>query len=1498
VDWPWIYECNFVLLEKKRSKIRKILLRSLLLLVFLMSVLAVLTRNRWVQTRISQYFADEISQSLGVEVSIQGVEVDFLRNFHFEGFLMKDLHLDTMIYGRTLDFRISDWNMAENEFKVNHLDAFGLLFRMGNYDGEEKFNYEYVFLEDSSQANVPLKLTIDDVSLHQCEYVFFSGTNAHEFNKNGEFNPSYLSYKQVDASVSGFNLNDQGIVFMEVNDLATLDRSGQKIDKISTQLTIDGPNLEFQSLEILTGQTKIIGSLGIKELPGSKGTYFDKFNYQLRLIKSNISLSDIGYYAPYLKTHQANFKVTADVFGPLSNLSSTNVRAVSDQGSNLTFDYKCKGIPEVSNMEHWVTFKSSRFSSQDISRFFKQESWVDELKPVGSVYLDGESYIPYNGFQHQGTLRTDAGSFIGKHDINYGHLDSTLPYSFDGQIGNVVLQPWVDSKLIADEISGRVNIETDLFHILEHAKFNAENASFQLNGQMVANNRMEAEILSGAWKLNWDVNHEYLGLKLNGFGHDLFTENQELEFDGDLKRLDLRSFGLDSINSRYSGEFELRFTGNDIDNIRGNLGVHFARFIRGNTEFQLQHQIITRPDDDLIGFKGDWLDGTITGPLKISNTKKWLQQVAHSMAPERFEELTDVLTDSVYLDLHLPQTAWIEEFLMPGLYLGPLAIRGHYFARNNTTDMQIGPLSLEYGKMYMEKAVFNLKKPRKNGFLRSSFSSNYVLIENTLYDTLSLSAEVYNGGFQIATNLHDKSNRYSFQLKGNGSIQKKTANLYFTETELKIYDQIWQLDRLARVNFKPNSIQIQNFLLADSTHFVQIEGKISDYDSDTLHLDFGNITPRVLTPFFAFHTFDSFGFSSYGNLDFCALTDEPQFFGDLKINGLTYQNQSFGSVEASLSQTRELGKVNFNSTVRSGPMDQTRFNGAVQFKRGIAPQLAITGSIPYGSRLNVLGPFLEGVISIDSLARFGADMRITGSAYKPVVKGLLQTNKFGVGIDYLGTTYRTGGNFKITETGLYTMRPLKFTDPSTGRSAWMKLGVSHDNFSDFALDLYLDSIKNMRVLKTTEQMNDMFYGDAWADGKAHIYGLFSEIDMDIELKAREKTKVAIQYPDVTENNIVGSVIFKNKRSTQVNLKTQGTKTTNEEEDALGQIALDIEATPDAEVSFVIDKQLGDIISGNGNGSLRLIYGRDESLSLFGRYIIDKGDYTFSLPGINLLKKINLKRGGDIRWDGDPFNAVVNLSGSFEKKISPSTLMISTGNTGASYPATRFVSVLNMEGNLFSPQISFDLQAPDLNSTTGASASEVNSVLQRIRSNRDETTRQSIALLLFGNFLPPSFAGAAAPSAGTFSSAGFAGNSISTLASNVVNDLFSKYGIPTRIQVNIDDVRNSTGTSNTQLFVNSEWFLSDRLRLDLNYDPTVAVLVNSVAVPLNFNLEYKTSDENWRLKAFSRSNNLILEQNTGTTTNGVSGNTLGTGVLYRREFDTFKRKKDPNNDAQD
>ena len=47
--------------------------------------------------------------------------------------------------------------------------------------------------------------------------------------------------------------------------------------------------------------------------------------------------------------------------------------------------------------------------------------------------------------------------------------------------------------------------------------------------------------------------------------------------------------------------------------------------------------------------------------------------------------------------------------------------------------------------------------------------------------------------------------------------------------------------------------------------------------------------------------------------------------------------------------------------------------------------------------------------------------------------------------------------------------------------------ITHDNFKDFAIDLKLDSIKNMRVLATTESMNNQFYGNANGQTVAHIF---------------------------------------------------------------------------------------------------------------------------------------------------------------------------------------------------------------------------------------------------------------------------------------------------------------------------------------------------------------------------------------------------------------------------
>ncbi len=1443
------------------------------------------------QTQLAQYAVSQIKAQLGVEVEIKAVEIDFLRNFHLEGILMRDLHQDTLLHITVLNVCLSNWNLKDNAYTLTQTELFKPFVRMGQYEGDSLLNYEEIFarLPKDTSNTKPLKLQLNGIQIHQGGFVFFDGEHAQNRSVLGEFNPSYLRYSRINARIDSGTLNYDGSLLFGVDAFEAYDRSGDFISNITGDLRINRANIALSKMYIKTGETELKGRFSIKEDPKRKGSYFDRFVYSLNVKDSRIRLSDLGSYAPYLKRHSLTLDLEAQMQGVLSDFRVQKLLAKTQNGSRLNLTYQMRNLPNLKDFFQTVKFNNSYIAQADVQEMFKVESWRTNLLPLGNVNLNLNCEIPLDRYSQKGNMQSAAGNFNGSFEIDYSQLDSILPFTCTGEVLNLRSSLWGDSSQKFDRISGKIKVQGDRFDSSLNSQFEFQKMSAYINNKFVSDisisgwsdkGDLEAQILAENEKLK-------LGLSLDW--SRFFTPNREINIKGKIAKIDLFGLGFDTVRHQISGDINLKLIGQDIDDYRGSLSIDYARFDRGKTEFQLQHQIITRPDKEMLGFKGDWLDGNITGPLQLSNTALWLKQIANSIAPERFPPVEERLNDSVYIDLTVPQTAWIEEFVVPGLYLGPLRINGHYFANQNTFNLKMGPFSLEYGRVYMEKAQFTMEKPRKNGFVKSQFKTNYILVENTLYDTFGLSVEVANGGFQVSTRLHDKSDRYSFRMKGNGAIHAQTSNLYFQETQLKIWDQVWKLDREARISFNPDNWEINHFFLADADHFLEVSGVVSALDSDTLHVDFGNFTPKVLMPFFPRNSFDSLKFRSNGNIALCAVRGDMQFFGNIGLNKISYMKQDFGSANLAVKQTESEGKVRLEVDLRSGPLSNTRFNGDIAFQKGRDPQLNILGNIPNGSSLDFLKPFLDGVLTISN-GQFGADLRISGSLYKPKMQGLLKTNEFKVGVDYLGTQYKVGGIFKITDEGLFTFRPQKFVDPSTGNFAWLKLAITHDGFKDFAIDLRLDSIKNMRVLSTTESMNNLFYGNAWADGSAHVYGLFSEIDMDIDLTTREKTKVSIQYPEVEQNNVVGSIVFVNKKTGAQ--KNKGSKANERvEPDAIGQISLNITATPQAEVQFVIDKRLGDIIKGYGDGGIRLVYGRDEKLYLYGRYIIDRGEYAFSLPGVNLLKKITVNKGGSIRWDGDPFNAEVDLQGSFEKKISPSTLMVSSSSSGGSYPTTTFVSILSMKGNLFAPIISFDLQAPDLSSITGATGSEINSVLQRIRANKDETMRQSISLLLFGNFLPPALTGASAPTSSSFSSAGFAGNSISTLASSVVNDLFSKYGIPTRIQVNIDDVRNATGNSNTQLFVNSEWFLSERLRLDLNYDPTVAVLVNSVAVPLNFNLEYKTRDENWRLKAFSRSNNLILQQNTATTTNGVSGNTIGTGVLYRREFDTFKRKKE-------
>ena len=709
-------------------------------MVFFSSVLAVLTRNKWVQTQLAQYVATQLQKELGVAVEVKAVEIDFLRNFHLEGVLMRDLHQDTFLYLHTIDFQLGDWNISRNAFNFNKIVLFKPLVKMGYYTSDSLLNYEEIFarLPDDSSASRPLKLNFFGIKIQKGGFVFFDGEKAYTQSIPEEFNPSYLRYNAINAHIDTGIYHYDGSLYFNIKKFNALDRGGFAINELNGPLRIVGSDISMPKLHIETGESIIKGSFSITKDLARKGTYFDRFVYRMNLVNSKIRLLDLGTYAPYLKTHSLSLDVNAQIVGPLSDLRVNTFSATTQNGTRLKMAYQIQGLPNLDRYVQHIQFDQSKIAQTDLQELFQGESWRTALLPFGDVNVKMNCELPGGKYSQNGTIATEAGTFSGLFDVRYDQANPLMPFNCKGSITQLRSQIWSDTAQALDRISGAIEIHGDRFDSALNAQFEFRELSAYFNQKFVDRITIKGNAVNGDVWTDIQAENEMLILGLQVDLSDIYQSNRTLNVKGKIAKIDLFGLGLDTIRHQISGEVNLNLVGKNIDDYRGSLSVDFARFDRGKTEFQLQHQIITRPDKDLLGFKGDWIDGSITGPLQLSNIELWIKQVANSIAPERFPPVRQTINDSVYIDITVPQTAWIEEFVIPGLYLGPLHLSGHYFANQNTFDLQMGPFSLEYGRMYMEKALFTMEKPRKNGFVKTQFKTNYILVENTLYDTFAL----------------------------------------------------------------------------------------------------------------------------------------------------------------------------------------------------------------------------------------------------------------------------------------------------------------------------------------------------------------------------------------------------------------------------------------------------------------------------------------------------------------------------------------------------------------------------------------------------------------------------------------------------------------------------------------------------------------------------------------------------------------------------------------
>ncbi|MEO1434535.1 MAG: translocation/assembly module TamB domain-containing protein, partial [Bacteroidota bacterium] len=536
---------------------------------------------------------------------------------------------------------------------------------------------------------------------------------------------------------------------------------------------------------------------------------------------------------------------------------------------------------------------------------------------------------------------------------------------------------------------------------------------------------------------------------------------------------------------------------------------------------------------------------------------------------------------------------------------------------------------------------------------------------------------------------------------------------------------------------------------------------------------------------------------------------------------------------------------------------------------------------------------------------FDADLRLFGYPEKPNIQGLVEIPELSTKIDYLQTKYFIRNFTSRVNNNLFNFTGNKVQDIN-GRTASIIGGITHDHLRDFQMDVQVQTdvdSDDFLLLNTKKRDNKQFYGQAFGSAFLDFKGPFNQIDLILSATNSENTNITIPLSGTGSTQEVTFIEFvqrdtssENKGINPGSVRFRGIN-----------IDMDLNVNQAAEIRLVFDEQAGDIIQGNGDGNIKIRMTRTGEFSMYGGYTVESGEYLFTYQNF-INKPFAVKKGGTVRWDGDPYDADINVDAFYLGINVPVYTFIeeylvgqeSSQTVAAARTPTEVQLTMHLEGSLLSPEITFDMEFPNLDPSLRAF---VESKLATIRQDDNALNRQVFGLIVLGNFLPsgegPQSAAQLVTGINTLSE--LLSNQLSIyltdLLSEVVNDVGFISSIDFDINYRLYQIESSTGgidnnnlnttASQVQLGLKNR-FLDDRLIVNIggNFDfANNSAFVNDAGqgayIAGDFVIEYLiTRDGRFRIRGYNRTESGF------ENIEGSQRNRTGVGISYSTQFDNF------------
>lgn len=1437
--------------------------------------------NSNAQTFLTEKLSNFIKKEYGLNVSIKKINFRPVNTIILDKVYIEDFYGDTLIYVDHLDAGINWISLAGPALAFDHL----LLDSVKYYMVTDSTGVSNItrFIEtfetnDTLPPDSPdFKLYARNVNVKSAE-VKIQDYNPEQIK---EMNYSDMHFSKANASIKSLRIIGSDLN-IDIKNLSTVEKCGIDINKLSTIFKYDTEGIKLEQLHVGTGKTNLLTNF-VRMLFLTDDPYEDFVSnvaFEADFLQSTISSDDLKFFATDIDTLNANIVFEGDIKGVLNDLSSDKFLIFTGKATRIKTTFNIKNLIDFDRFYINASITDFYTTSDDLNTFdfFKNREGSSilpaELSAFKIIQYTGEVNGSILNFKTNGKIITN----IGKVLLN-GSVQQLPDSSYKTQFYLTTDNFDIASVLKANEQN------TGLSEMFGHI-----NGEININGSFLSDETFSAQLKTNIKTFDF-YNYNYQNINIDGLVTDKFFDgeinivdpNIEFDFTGkaeygtkelnhrfllNFSRLNLYNLGLDT-DTTSSLQFEIiaNMQGIDPDEMRGDIQLLDTYISRNNNHIHLPSLNINI-DRSLTAkkahIKTNLFDISINGQYSYNNISATINDIVKTYIPKMAwndkelppDDSTSINVKIKMIDIQ-PVVRLFDSTLKISnssfIELKYTAPTKQLIVKSNLQQIAYGSLLLDTveinGYNQRRRIIANVKAKRFNyieGESLKNFSVSSVIADNTV--ELNATWNNYN------TDTVNYSGFINTRLTPPDSINKDLIIDIFP-SHIIISDIVWKIEPSV-VKINDEHISIEDFSANSFTQKIEINGKLSDKEQDSINVNIKEIDLEIINTVLQDKIDLKFGGRLTANVSARNVFNNPFFLAQIQLDTLQINDNIIGNTTVSSKWDPLLEMVhvdwvstidNYNALYIAGDYDPLNYN--MNFRL-------------FADRfdMSILNPYVEGVLhDLSGLAT--AELIIKGKPEAPKLEGTVFFDRTSFTIDYSQTRYQITDWIDISPNEL-SFDDFRISDVNnnfvliTGK-------LQHQNFDNIKMYIDINS-HNFMFLNTLEKDNDYFYGTAFLTGNGKVQGNLELLDISLNIRTDPNTRVFVPLNKGATVNTVSYITFVEPEKQKIIFSEPDESKQTLSSSTSIKLTMNIEATPEAEIQVIFDPTIGDIITIKGASNLNLFMSPSGVLEIYGDYIISTGNYLFTLQNI-FQKRLNIAQGSSITWSGDPFEARIDIDAVYKvKRASLYDLTLSQDDEETHLAADAHLLVT---GSFDDPKINFGITLP-------SSAEQAQEQLTALST--DDLSKQVISLLVLGRFQP--LQGASRQASNTVATGAIESNA-SELLSNQVSNWLSQISKSFDIGFNYTP-EGETTTQEYELAVSTQ-ILNNRLTINGSAG-TGGEQINSAGgsnVAGDIEMELKIDKRGkFRIKGYTKTNEDI--DTDADTRQGAS-------IFYKEEFNTFK-----------